>query len=174
MQLAQQPVRSGFVRPSRAVYEMTWPPFALRKSVRTFFRKGKAGHLCQRRPPRRGSVMLLCVFVIGLVSVMVLGLLKTLSVRSQVTQHIQSNEQLFYAAEAGLQHAVAKLEALPSFTGTIKWDTDSTKLPIDTPRLQYTVIVADTVDGRKRVTSRGSVGSDSTTLIRTLSGKGTL
>jgi type II secretory pathway component PulK len=118
--------------------------------------------------------MLLCVFVIGLVSVMVLGLLKTLSVRSQVTHRIQSNEQLFYAAEAGIQHAVAKLEALPAFTGTIKWDTSSSKLPVDTPRLQYTVIVADTADGQKLVTSRGEFDGGSTTLVRTLSAKGTL
>lgn len=115
--------------------------------------------------------MLLCVFVIGLVSVMVLGLLKTLSVRTQVAERIHANEQVFYVAEAGMQRGIAELKTSPSYSGTITWSSEKTKLPVESPRMEYAVTIADTSDGRKLVTSRGSFGGNSTTLIRTVSGK---
>lgn len=145
MQLAPQPVLSGFVRHS---------------DIAVGFSR------------RRGSVMLLCIFVIGMVSVMVLGLLKTLSVRAQVAERIHANEQVFYVAEAGLQHAIAELESTPDYSGTISWSSDRTRLPVETLRMEYTVTVANTSNGEKLVTSRGAFGGNSTTLIRTVSGKG--
>lgn len=114
--------------------------------------------------------MLLCIFVIGLVSVMVLGLLRNLSVRAAISKQVENNEKSHYLAEAGIQHAASTIQQTPGFIGKLSWSDGKIKLPETTQRHSYAVTIRDDASGGKVVTSRGAVGLESKTLVRMLSG----
>lgn len=115
--------------------------------------------------------MLLCIFVIALVSVMVLGLLRNLSVRATIVRQVENNEKAYYLAEAGIQHAAVTVQRKPGFTGKLSWNNGRIRLPDVTQRHSYVVTVFDDVSGAKVVTSRGTIGVDSKTVVRKISGK---
>ncbi len=55
------------------------------------------------RSYRRGTVMLICIFVSGLVSLMVLGILNSLSVQADTMSAIEQHEQATYVADARIR-----------------------------------------------------------------------
>jgi len=66
---------------------------------------------------RRGTVMLICIFVSGLVSLMVLGILNSLSVQADTMSAIEQHEQATYVADAGIQHVTSILKFDPKSLG---------------------------------------------------------
>ncbi len=62
-----------------------------------------------RRPPRRGAALLMCLFVIFMVSSLVLNVLNTEIVQFAVTRNVTDYERALYLANAGVHHACTEL-----------------------------------------------------------------
>ncbi len=76
--------------------------------------------------------MLICIFVNAIISLMVLGILNSLSVQAETMSAIERHEEAGYLADAGLQHAVSVLQSDPKSLGlrpVIGATTDPVKLP---------------------------------------------
>lgn len=61
--------------------------------------------------------MLICIFVSALVSLMVLGILDSLSIQADTVSAIERHEEAVYLADAGVQHAISALQSDPKSLG---------------------------------------------------------
>jgi Tfp pilus assembly protein PilX len=75
----------------------------------------------RRRPhaPRRGVALLLCLFVLSLVSVWVVSMFQSATGYQSALRNTIEYEQALYLANAGVHHAVAELESNLSWRGTV-------------------------------------------------------
>lgn len=99
--------------------------------------------------------MLVCVFVIALISLMVMGILNALSVQSATTFINQQTDHAAYAAEAGIEHARSRLENRPSWTGRLRWSDRNSKVSAGRDRRRYDVRVTRDRTGQMVITSTG-------------------
>jgi len=83
--------------------------------------KGNQTNDCRSatRARRRGVTLLLCLFVIGVTSVLMLGILETAMIEMTAARNSADYERALYLAGAGAHHALSELEADPSWTGPI-------------------------------------------------------
>ena len=77
----------------------------------------------KRHRQQRGAALLLCLFVIFLVTVMVVNILDTTTLQLAVVRNTTDYEKALYLANAGVHHAVAMLEADSSWRGTVSEGT---------------------------------------------------
>ena len=64
-----------------------------------------------KRPPRRGAAIVVCIFVVLVMSIMVISALKMQTSRMASVRNTTAYEQALYLAGAAAHHALAELEA---------------------------------------------------------------
>ena len=67
----------------------------------------------------RGIALLVCLFVLSLVSVWVVAMFKSATIYQSALRNTIEYEQALYLANAGVHHAVAELEMDVSWRGTV-------------------------------------------------------
>ncbi len=72
-----------------------------------------------RRRARPGMALLLCMFVLAVVTVWLVDMLNSQTVYQSALRNTLEYEQALYQANAGVHHAVAQLEADTSWRGTV-------------------------------------------------------
>ena len=108
--------------------------------------------LQRRRRAQRGTALLICLFVMTLTSLSVLGLLNSVTSQMASQRNTVEYEKALYLAGAGVHHAIAELEADPS------WTTGISNTP-STGTEYYSATVAPQVDGSVVITGVGVAGS---------------
>jgi Tfp pilus assembly protein PilX len=77
-------------------------------------------HLRRRRGPRQSGVaLLLCIFVLAIITVWLVDMLNSQTVYQSALRNTIEYEQALYLANAGIHHAVAELETSTSWRGTV-------------------------------------------------------
>ncbi len=71
----------------------------------------------RRKPP--GIALLVCLFVLSIVSVWTVDMLDSASVYQSALRNTIEYEQALYQANAGVQHVLAQLEANVNWRGTV-------------------------------------------------------
>jgi Tfp pilus assembly protein PilX len=71
------------------------------------------------RTPRPAVALLLCLFVLSLVSVWVVAMFQSATVYQSALRNTIEYEQALYLANAGVHHAVAELEYDLNWRGTV-------------------------------------------------------
>ena len=108
----------------------------------------------RRGAQRRGTTLLLCLFVMFFTSLVLVGLLQ--SVRLQVAQQraTMEYERANYLAGAAVNHAMTLLEA------NIDWRGEIAETPFaDGSDETYAASVANEINGGVLITARGTSGS---------------
>jgi Tfp pilus assembly protein PilX len=77
-----------------------------------------ANALCQRRQPH-GIALLICLFVLSLVTVWAVDMLESASVYQSALRNSIEYEQALYQANAGVHHVLAQLESDLTWRGTV-------------------------------------------------------
>jgi Tfp pilus assembly protein PilX len=72
---------------------------------------------CRRRPA--GVALLVCLFVLSIVSVWVVNMFQSATVYQSALRNAIEYEQALYLANAGVHHAVAELESDLNWRGTV-------------------------------------------------------
>jgi Tfp pilus assembly protein PilX len=72
-----------------------------------------------RRHDRRGIALLICLFVLSLVSVWTVDMLESASIYQSALRNSIEYEQSLYLANAGIHHALAQLEDDSAWRGTV-------------------------------------------------------
>jgi type II secretory pathway component PulK len=70
-------------------------------------------------PKRSGMALLLCIFVLSIVTVWLVDMLNSEAVYESALRNTIEYEQSLYLANAGVHHAVAELEANTAWRGTV-------------------------------------------------------
>ena len=109
--------------------------------------KTKLKNTCPRAKRRNGSVFLMVVFVIALLSALVMGMLQMNTEEIQLMQNQIYAAEAMATAEAGLNDAFAEIRADSS------WTTGFTDKPFNSG--SYTVTVTGTLPNRT-ITSAGT------------------
>lgn len=117
-----------------------------------------------RRRPRKGMALLMCLFLVFMVSTLVLNIAQTETLQLAVTRNSIEYEQSLYWANAGVHHVCAQLLADTAWRGTV---TDGTLPPVLQPA-GYTATAIDDGLGNVLVTARGYSGNGSRTLSATI------
>lgn len=114
---------------------------------------------CRRRlrRDRRGMALLLCLFVVFMVSSLLLSVLHTETIQYAAARNVQDYERALYLANAGIHHACAKLEADTSWRGAV---TDGLYPADDT----YQATASDGTGGNVDIVSIGVAGDVTRTL----------
>jgi Tfp pilus assembly protein PilX len=112
---------------------------------------------------RRGVTLLLCLFVIGVTSVLLLGILETAMLEMTAARNTADYERAVYLAGAGIHHALAELEQDPNWTGPIP----PTEFPAGSGNT-YEVTTSPGSGNTIIVTSTGTAGTVTRTLEATV------
>jgi len=72
-----------------------------------------------KRSRRRGIALLICLFVLSLVTVWTVDMLESASIYQSALRNSIEYEQALYQANAGVQHVLAQLEASVAWRGTV-------------------------------------------------------
>jgi len=112
---------------------------------------------------RRGAALLLALFVMTVSSALVLAIVDSQSLRYAALRNTRQWDQARYLAEAGLHHALSRLEADFSWRDGIGW----TEFPSGSGD-RYRVEVAEDDDGNVVLTTVGSSGNFTRTLGATV------
>ena len=73
----------------------------------------------RRRPPKRGAALLMCLFVIFMISSLVLNMLDTETLQLSAARNVDDYERALYLANAAVHHAAAELELDDTWRGTV-------------------------------------------------------
>jgi Tfp pilus assembly protein PilX len=88
------------------------------KTQETTVRSGNKHRSMRRRRPS-GIALLVCLFVLSIVSVWTVDMLDSASVYQSALRNTIEYEQSLYQANAGVQHVLAQLEANINWRGTV-------------------------------------------------------
>jgi Tfp pilus assembly protein PilX len=113
-------------------------------------------------PKREGAALMVCLFIIFLVTLLVVNILDTLTLELASVRNNLDYERALYLANAGVNAAAAELELTPAWRGVL---TDGAYPGNDT----YQSTVVDGASGQVTVTGRGVSGSVTRTVVATLS-----
>ncbi|GIW99879.1 MAG: hypothetical protein KatS3mg111_3212 [Pirellulaceae bacterium] len=117
-------------------------------------------------PPRRyrrGAALLLAIFVMAVVSALAVAMVDAQTLRFAALRNARDWDQARYLAEAGLQHAFARLEKdyeLRQPIGPIEFPAGSDHY--------YAATIDDGPDGTVVVRAEGTVGEFSRVLVATV------
>jgi len=98
--------------------------------------------------------LLLCLFVMVLTSVLLVGLLGTATSQLTAVRNTADYERALYLAGAAVHHALAEIEADPSWRG----DISSTEFPAGSGNT-YTASAVDGAGNTVVITGSGTAGS---------------
>lgn len=118
-----------------------------------------------RRPKhgrRPGIALLICLFVLSLVTVWTVDMLESASVYQSALRNTIEYEQSLYLANAGVHHALAQLESDVSWRGTVT--AGSYPASGSYSATAVTGVAAGTVD----ITSTGVAGGTTRRLLSTV------
>ena len=119
-----------------------------------------------RRPRRaRGTALLVCVFAMMIVSSLVVLTLDIQTTEMAITRNTLNYARALYAADAGIQHALAE------FRADRTWRSGFPSPGVEYPSgsgCRYVVTVEDGMSGEVIVTSTGTVGGLSKSLRATI------
>jgi Tfp pilus assembly protein PilX len=87
-------------------------PMRIKRNLRNIARSGT-----RRRP--RGIALLVCLFVLSLVTVWTVDMLESASIYQSALRNSIEYEQALYQANAGVHHVLAQLEADLTWRGTV-------------------------------------------------------
>jgi Tfp pilus assembly protein PilX len=104
---------------------------------------------------RRGTVMIVCVFVEVIVTIMVLNVLDSLRVQSSTMHSVETHQQAIYLAESGVRHAQVILQKDPAFRGSIEWNDQGTRLETRDVSRSYVVKIVTAATGEVSIVSEG-------------------
>jgi Tfp pilus assembly protein PilX len=71
------------------------------------------------RSGRKGIALLICLFVLSLVTVWTVDMLESASIYQSALRNTIEYEQALYQANAGVQHVLSQLESDPTWRGTV-------------------------------------------------------
>lgn len=89
-----------------------------RNILRALLKPSPSGRGRVRRAPRNGIALLICLFVLSLVTVWTVDMLESASVYQSALRNSIEYEQALYQANSGVQHVLYQLEADVSWRGT--------------------------------------------------------
>lgn len=121
----------------------------------------------RRRPPRArrpGAALLMCLFLVFMVSAMVLNVVQTETLQLAATRNSIEYEQALYWANAGVHDACSELLQDPAWRGTV---TDGTVPPTPLPS-GYSATAVDDGSGNVIVTATGYAGQGQRTVQATI------
>lgn len=110
------------------------------------------------RPRRAGVALLLCLFVVSIVSSLLLNVLNSQMLLLASARSIYDYERALYLANAGIHHACAQLAEDAAWRGTIvdgAYPADNT----------YTATTQDGPPGTIEITATGVAGEVSRTIV---------
>jgi Tfp pilus assembly protein PilX len=127
-------------------------------------KKNQRSWITTRQRPHRGVALLMCLFLVFMVSTLVLNIAQTETLQLAMTRNSIEYEQSLYWANAGVHHVCAQLLADTAWRGTV---TDGALPPTLQPA-GYTATAIDDGLGNVLVTARGYSGNGSRTLSATI------
>ncbi len=107
----------------------------IRKSAVNNRLAGSPDRRCARS--RRGMSLLVCLFILSIVSLLVLGMLDSATLNLSTARNTADYERAAYLAGAGVHHALAELEQNKNWRGVIP----STEFPSGSGRTYSSTIV---------------------------------
>jgi Tfp pilus assembly protein PilX len=110
-----------------------------------------------RTQNNRGAALLLCLFMISIVTLLVVSVLDTTTLELAALRNTLEYERALQLANAGIHHAAAMLETDPDWRGTV---TDGSYPADDT----YSATAVDGANFTVTVTSSGVAGE----VVRTI------
>lgn len=113
-----------------------------------------------QRGSRRGAALMICMFIIFLVTLLVVNILDTLTLELSSVRNNIDYERALYLANAGVHAAAAEMEADPGWRGTV---ADGAYPADDT----YQATAVNGALGAAIVTGRGVSGSITRTVTAT-------
>src|SRR3954447_20815549 len=105
------------------------------------------------RSGRKGIALLICLFVLSLVTVWTVDMLESASVYQSALRNTIEYEQSLYQANAGVHHVLAQLEADQNWRGTVSAGSYPASGSYSAPAVTGTAV--GTVD----ITSNGVAGA---------------
>ena len=117
-------------------------------------------HNKRRSPKRRGAALMICMFIIFLVTLLVVNILDTLTLELSSVRNNIDYERALYLANAGVHAAAAELETSATWRGVL---TDGAYPGHDT----YQATAISGPSGTAIVTARGVSGSITRTVTAT-------
>jgi Tfp pilus assembly protein PilX len=115
----------------------------------------------QRRRPHRGAALLVCLFIIFVVTVLVVNILDVETLELAALRNSLDYERALQLANAGVHHAAAELENLSTWRGTVSegaYPASNT----------YTATAIDGANNTVVVTAKGAFGSVIRTVTATI------
>lgn len=106
--------------------------------------QGRKNNLKTTHPQRAGAALLLCLFIISVVTLMVVNVLDTTTLELSALRNSIEYERALYLANAGVHEVAAQLEADGSWLGTITegaYPANDTYEATAVSGTNYTVIV---------------------------------
>jgi Tfp pilus assembly protein PilX len=113
-----------------------------------------------RQERRRGAALMICMFIIFIVTLLVVNILDTLTLELSSVRNNIDYERALYLANAGVHAAAAQLEADPTWRGVL---SDGAYPGNDT----YQATAVNGAIGQAVVTSRGVSGAITRTITAT-------
>jgi Tfp pilus assembly protein PilX len=119
-------------------------------------------NLARRRPrSRRGAALMLCLFIIFLVTLLVVAVLDTETLELSALRNSIDYERALFLANAGVHHAAAELENLSTWRGTV---SEGSYPAHDS----YTATAVDGSNNTVVITAKGASGSITRTVTATI------
>ncbi len=114
----------------------------------------------RRNQPRRGAALMICMFILFIVTLLVVNVLDTITLELSSVRNNIDYERALYLASAGVHAAAAELEANPSWRGVV---VDGAYPGDDT----YQATAVSGAAGTAIVTARGVSGAITRTVTAT-------
>jgi type II secretory pathway component PulK len=114
------------------------------------------------RRPRRGVALLMCLFILSLVSVWVVNMFQSATVYQSALRNTIEYEQSIYLANAGIHHAMSEL------VNDLAWRSTATAGSYPASGSYSATAVDGTVPGTVDITSTGVSGGSTRRVLATV------
>lgn len=95
----------------------------------------------RRRPPRRATALLVCVFVLSITTIIVLSMIDTQTLQMTALRHTEEYERALYLAGAAVHHAMAQIEHEPDLV--LPFTVGPIEFPVGSGQTYQAQVVAD-------------------------------
>ncbi|MGE0760530.1 MAG: hypothetical protein AB7F89_00300 [Pirellulaceae bacterium] len=122
--------------------------------------RGSGARQCvRRRGRRRGTALMLALFVMAVASMVVVMILDTQTLQFSALRNTMEYDRARYLAEAGLYHALSLLESDFDLDESTGFTIAATEFPVGSGSVYSATVSAMAADGTRTVSSEGSAGS---------------
>lgn len=98
-----------------------------------------------------------CLVVGALLSVLLIGMIKSLTFQTSAIAAAETSDRAAYLADAGVEHAIEVLQRDRGWTGTLTWDDRHLQIPDRSNVGRYVVHIRHDSTGQILVGSTGDV-----------------